>query len=403
MILLLLTAGFAVAGEMPAPEKPPVLPSKDLLPAALLSGGGYTVGADAPITEYLGNFTLNTASGALQVHGVQLLKVRVSEVPALSKLDEISKTEVFAKAAVQAAASPLRSLKNVAENPVETVKGVPSGVGRFFKRAAKSVEKGVNAAKSSDDDEGSAGPDTSAAAAMKEVAGVNAARRKWAKDLQVDPYTTNPILRKKLEDAAWASFAGGLSMKIAMPGIPMALGVTVQLSNMVWNMPPQDLQALNQKSLMALGVKQESIDAFFNNRYFTPTTQTALVLSLNEFKGAGGYSEVVDMASTVASEDEALFLIHSLRILKAYHLKTPIAKLNGSGLVIVAIQKDGRLIIPAAFDYVSWTDEVIEFTKRGELRAAHRLVLLSGKLSATAKRGFAESGWELKEGVSAEP
>lgn len=393
----------ARAGNLPSPELPPVVHAQDLLPEKLLKGEGYSIGADVPTEGYLGHFTLNTQSGVLQVHGTDLLKVRIREVSAMAKLDEVSKTDVFAKAAVQAAASPLRSLKNVAENPVETVKGIPSGATRFFKKTAKMVQKTGDAVTNSGDDDKSGSQDSGTSNAVKEIAGVNAARRKWAKDLQIDPYTTNPILKKKLEDIAWASFAGGLTMKVAMPPIPGTLATTVMVSNMVWSMPPEDLQAMNEKKLAALGVGKESIDAFFKNGWFTPTTATALTVALEGFKGVGGISEIMGMAATVDSEDEALFLLQSLRILGAYHRKNAITKLGGSELVIVAKQANGKSIIPAALDYVSWTDEVIEFTRRSELKAAHRLVLLSGKLSGTARRGFTESGWELSEGASAEP
>lgn len=384
--------------DLPAVEKPPVVKAIDLTPAELLKGADYTIEPNVPTDGYFGQFVINTQWGSLPVHGVELLKIRISELPALQELKDISKTEVFAKAAATAATKPIKSLQNVAEDPVGTVKGIPSGVGRFFKRTAKAVGKGVDAIKDKDskDDNQTQEKSSSAGEGVKEISGYNRILRTWAKNLQVDPYTTNPMLKKELEGVAKASFAGGFTTKAAIPNAPRPISTVVRISNLVWDLPPEDLEAENEKKLNAMGVPEDSIKAFFKNKNFTPTTATAFVAFLEKLKGVERISNAIAAATNAATEDEAHFFVISASILASYHSKTPINDLSASGLVIVAHARNGKLIVPAGLDYVSWTAEVADFAQREELKAP-KSILLYGKFSPPAKKGFTKLGWELQE------
>jgi hypothetical protein len=363
-----------------------------------LKGAEYTIEPNVPTDGYFGQFVINTQWGSLPVHGVELLKIRISELPALQELKDISKTEVFAKAAATAATKPIKSLQNVAEDPVGTVKGIPSGVGRFFKRTAKAVGKGVDAIKDKDskDENQTQQKSSGAGEGVKEISGYNRILRTWAKNLQVDPYTTNPMLKKELEGVAKASFAGGFTTKAAIPNAPRPISTVVRISNLVWDLPPEDLEAENEKKLNAMGVPEDSIKAFLKNKNFTPTTATAFVASLEKLKGVERISNAIAAATNAATEDEAHFFVISASILASYHSKTPINDLSASGLVIVAHARNGKLIMPAGLDYVSWTAEVADFAQREELKAP-KSILLYGKFSPAAKKGFTKLGWELQE------
>ena len=401
LICLSLFLCNAKPAEVPALEKPPVVKASELVPSELMKGADYTVEPNVPTDGYFGQFVINTQWGPLPVHGVELLKVRISELPALQQLKEMSKTEVFAKAAAQAATKPIKSLQNVAEDPGGTVKGIPSGVGRFFKRTAKAVGKGVDSIKDSDDEDKDQNQtqekSSGAGEGVKEISGYNKILRTWAKNLQVDPYTTNPMLKKELEGVAKASFAGGFTTKAAIPNAPRPISTVVRISNLVWDLPPEDLEAENEKKLKAMDVPESSIKAFLKNKSFTPTTATAFVSSLEKLKGVKGIPNAIAAASNADSEDEAHFFVISATILASYHSKFPIDDLSATGLAIVAHAASGKLIVPAGLDYVSWTAEVADFAQREELKAPQKSILLSGKFSPAAKKGFTKLGWELQE------
>jgi hypothetical protein len=398
LIFLGLFLCNANPAALPSLEKPPIVKASELVSSEILQGTDYTIEPNVNIEGYFGKFVLNTQWGAQEVRGAELLKLRISELPAIKELKDISKTEVFAKSAAAAAAKPIKSLKNVAEDPAGTVKGIPSGVGRFFKRTAKAVEKGVDAVKDKDSEKKDESQQKgSSGEAVKEISGYNKILREWARNLEVDPYTTNPILKKELANVAKASFAGGFTTKVAIPKAPRPIRTVVRISNMVWDMPPEDLQELNEKNLKVLGASEESIKAFIKNTSFTPTTATAFVLSLEGMKGVSGIDKAVVAASNADSEDEAHFFVLSAHILVAYHRKFPVSELATSGLVIFGRTRNGKLVVPAGVDYVSWTDEIQSFAQREELKASERVILLSGKVSPAAKQGFTALGWQLQE------
>lgn len=398
VFLVFLIAVFSLefaqsANVVPAVETPPVLKASELIDPKLLTGPDYQVQDEVTTDGYLAHFVLKTTFGSLDLTSVDLLMVRISEVPAMKQLDEMSSSEVFTKAAAAAAQSSFNSLKTAAQNPVDTVKGIPSGVGRFFKKAANSVQKGVDAAKDSGDN-GSAGSGNSGSS----LPGYNKARRQWAQDLQVDPYTTNSILSKQLDSVAWAAFAGGLTTRIAMTQAPRPITTTIRISKLVWEMPPEDLQALNKTKLQGMNVEDAAIKAFFGNVHYTPTLQTALVSALEEIGAAKDRASVIQLATTADSEEDAIFITGSVQTLANYNKKVPVASIQIAGAVIAATTKQGRWIVPAALDYVCWTEQVKDFAVREDLKAKDRVILLTGKASPRAREGFASAGWKLQEG-----
>jgi hypothetical protein len=335
LFVLVNSLGVAVsANVLPAVEAPPVLKAGNLVDPKLLKGPDYEVEDQVPTDGYLAKFTLNTTFGILEVSSVDLLLVRISEVPAMKQLDELSRGEVFAKAAAAAAQSSFNSLKTAAQNPVETVQGIPSGVGRFFKKATKSIQKGVESAKDSGDNDSA-----SSGNAANALPGYNKARRQWAQDLQIDPYTTNTILSKQLDSVAWAAFAGGLTTRVAMTQAPRAITTTIRVSKLVWDMAPEDLQALNGNKLQQMNVDEASQNAFFKNPHYTPTLQTALVSALEELSTVGDRENVIQLATTADSEEDVRFIIGSVQTLATHNRKFPVATVLISGAVITARTK----------------------------------------------------------------
>ena len=172
-------------------------------------------------------FKITSDFGSYEAEGREMLAVRVHEIQALAQLSEISQGEAFAKAMGQSAKNTGKAVANVATKPVETAQAVPQGVGRFFKGVGKSAKKGAQSVGETvaGDDDASDGSQKStgqkAEGAAKAVTGASKAKRGWAKQAQVDPYSSNAPLQKKLDDLATASTAGGLTMKIVNP-IPIA-------------------------------------------------------------------------------------------------------------------------------------------------------------------------------------
>jgi len=83
-----------------------------------------------------------------------------------------------------------------------------------------------------------------AGAVTRDALGYEQERRELAKKLGVDPYTSNPILAKKLDEIAWVSFTAHLgvsaAMSVAVPGSMIITGVRT-VDNLVWDTLRGDL------------------------------------------------------------------------------------------------------------------------------------------------------------------
>ncbi len=220
-------------------ETEPVLKASDLVAPEVLKGPHYSVDERVPVKGFLARFTIRSDYGRFDAHGIHMLQIRVREVHALAQLDDMSKTKEFAQAAAKAIARPVTSTVNMVMNPIKTVEGLPDGVGRLFDRIKLGTEKVVEAATAP----GQSGGEQAEMVA-KRVGGITVTalgyekeRRDLAKGLGVDPYTTKPVLAKKLDDMAWVAFSGRFGIQaavsvfvpysMAMSAVTMASGSTV--------------------------------------------------------------------------------------------------------------------------------------------------------------------------------
>jgi len=395
-------------------EKPPVLKVTELVPAKLLTGQGFRVAEMVPTDGVMGTYTIDADrqtfgndAGTYYVRSRELLEIRLAEIPAIIKLDETSKTETFAKGMVTAAAQPLESAGQMIMNPIDTVTGLPSGVGRLFDRidlgatslwgaATNSNESGLERTKNVADQAGSITMD---------ALGYEKARRELAKKLGVDPYTTNPILAKKLDQIARISFYGRLgvntAISVAVPASMIITGVRVT-DNLVWDTPRGDLIVRVNTKLEELQVPKKQIHAFMHNHAIPLSLQVAVVENLSRLSGVSGRGNVAVLMGQVATESQARFLATSLRMLAEYHeQQKPLTAIGAPG-PLVARNQDGAIIMPAPVDYLSWTEKVAAFaTSPAFLSVPQRTLWLAGKMSPRAKEGFTANGWTIQE--SAQP
>ena len=111
-----------------------------------------------------------------------------------------------------------------------------------------------------------------------------------------------------------------------------------------------------------------------------------------------GRDDVVALAATAASADQALFLVRAVSILADRNEQAPIDVLLARG-TLVARQKSGQIVAPLPADYVAWTEDIARFAQREDLAAAERGVWISGRTTSRARQHFEELGWAVHEGV----
>jgi hypothetical protein len=306
----------------------------------------------------------------------------------------------------------VKFVQGAVADPGQTVENVAQGLGNVLGRVGFLAKSGVQSVADAATD-GNAAPAQSAAAPSGESApssftgdpfGYNKARRDWARKLNIDPYTSNPVLRPLLDKAAAASFAGSFAIDTALGAVSMPVNLAVEMDTSVrdeiWNQPAIDLAKSNETKLLAMGVEGRTVRDFLRNTWFTPSLQTALVGALSRLGGIAGADSVIKVAAQVQGETRARFLIESLQILVQYQQKEgKFSRIAMSNLVPVATAGNGTLVAGVAIDYAYWDKTAAEFARRNDQGAKRRLVLIAGDASDRAKQEFTKAGLMVETGL----
>jgi hypothetical protein len=410
-VALGVVLGLSAAGAQSRYEAPAVLRAADVAPAELLQSTVYKIDERVTTDGLITKTVFDSTLGEFVAEGPGMVAVRAAEIQALDVLSKTESSEIFQKAMAASMKRTGQSLKTAVTHPVDTVKGIPAGVGRFFDRVSRDVKTGVQ--KVGDAKEGGdSGPSPSdevkegATMAGQSVIGYDDARRRLSKYLGVDPYTRNQVLADKLDSTAWAVWGGEFGPDTVIGFVPGGFAIKFTrdwVSDLVWDMTPGDLRVRMETHLKSLGVAQDPIDRFLRQNSFTHTIRLALVDSLTTLGPGPGRPDIIDWALTAASETQARFMAGSVAILARHHQTTPITRIRVAGTVL-GETADGAVVVPAAVDYVSWTERVASFADRPDLTGAKaRQLSLAGKLSPRTRQELLARKWTIEEGVSIVP
>ena len=414
---LLAAAAFAATGAAAAQPKGgfeavPSLPGADLVPAAVLKGPLHTVAEPVALEGFFGRFVIESKFGTFSVAGANLLGVRINELPAIEALQEVQKSQAFQDSLVRAAQAPVQLVQSAFTNPVGTVENIGQGFGSVLGRVgflARSTAQNVADSTSGSAQAPSGLPRAPAGEPLPpafngDPFGYNKARRDWARQLNIDPYTSNPVLRPLLDNASAASFAGSFAVNTAIGaasmGASLVVGFDTDVRDAVWNQPAVDLARQNEARLLGIGVNARTTRDFLRNRWFTPSLQSALVIALSKMGGVAGVESVIQVASRVQGETHVRFLVESVRMLGQHQAKEPgLVELRMSGMVPLGVAADGTLVIAAAIDHAYWDATAAEFAQREELTGKRRVLLIAGTASPRSKQELGKAGWTLHAGL----
>jgi len=396
-------AGLAAGLLAAAYESPRTFQASDLLTPAQVKGPHHTVAPEVTTAGYLQVFQVKSDYGAVEAEGKSTLLTRLQEANALFELDQVSKSKVFVQAAGASVVNVGKGVTAAVSNPAATAKGIGGGVKRMGTNLGRKAKRAGDQAVDATKGEGSGSADEAAAGVANSTLGINGAARKWAQKVGVDPYTTNPILKKALSDIGKVDAAGGLAAKIAVP-IPMVVSGTAKVGALVWSKDPEALLKLNEQALAEMKVSAADIKKVYGSKGFTLTTHTRLATALREVNvpGCGDY---VSTATEVATTREALFFAESAEMLAAFHKTSPVTAILTDSRAMVAKTKDGRAVALLPLDWISWTAAFEKAVDGVEARAKQELAVtklelrLTGKMSPSAKAELTRRGWTVAESV----
>lgn len=420
---LLLIAG-SVSAEIDAP--PPLRPLPVFAPvrpvaaigfeapavlsaAALLgpdvAGPAHRVRENVPTDGYMAHFTIDSDYGDMEVIGTELARVRIHELQAIRKLLEVSKSDLFAEGVKRSLQQPVAAVKNIAKDPVGSVKAVPKTVGHFFQK----IGHAVSHAAANSEERMERGDEVSGAgigSAARGIIGYDAAKLECAKQLGVDPYTDNGRLQQEIEKISWVFFSGGLPLRIGAAvvsgGASVALTATkvVGLPDEVYSLTPAELALRNQQGLAAMGVSDEVIRAFLSNEALSITLRCSIVRSLQALGKLRGSAAIAEVAARCETRRQVEFLDQALLLLARQQAsgKSVYSSLEVVGRLPGAIDGNGVLQISAPVDYLSWTPEVAGFAHRDDLIGRKPVLLLGGGASERTRSELKALGWMVSAG-----
>ncbi len=396
-------------------ESPNPLRSAAYLAAGELAGPEFKVAPEATTDGFTNTYTVTSRFGSWTAHGRMQVAMRVREIQALAQLEEVSKTEVFKDAVKSSATAPLVLVQAVVDKPVETLKGIPAGVGRWMKKTSFQVKEGYQDAKElragggAEADGADAKPDVTDKAKEEAVKygldylKISGAELAWYAKLGVDPYTDNETLRKAVTSVARVQGLTSFGMKFAgLPSIPGAREARKTM-DLVWKTDPTELRMANRKKLLAAGISEATARKFEDNPALSPSAQTALIQSLDELAGVTGRETLIARAIEVESRSEAATLVSAVALLQRFHHGEGALRefVDGTRLPVARTTK-GALVAAVLTDALFWTAETAEAVQAfatvyaGDA-AKERHLWIVGEASAAFESGAGTLGWEVHD------
>jgi hypothetical protein len=384
-------------------EELPELKASEILKPELLKGPHYLVRDPVPTASGLNQFTIDSDFGLFEADGNEMLLQRLKEIDAIARLREVSRSDEFKKSLVAAAKSPLNSAKNIARDPAQAISNVPKGIMKFLGRAKDTVK---NVGKGSGEDEGEGNR-------MKDVIGYSDKKRKIALQMGIDPFSTNTVLQKELDDVAWASWAGGFTFSVATFPISGPIGAALTVTNLnstveqlLREKSPSELEQINRATFRAMGASASDIERILHGGAFTPTQSTTFAVNLKALKGVANRGAFVKVAAQKSTtEADALFCVHTAALMNQIHEKTPIGRIVMLRDFPICVAKDGTIIVAFQWDYAAWTSGAAGFTNDVQKLAAQSgktpnvFVALSGQVSPRLRQELETRGFAVQDRV----
>jgi len=400
-------AGALIATAVPAQEgnfeKFEPRPTREVVPADLMEGPHYKLAPTVQTFGYLNNFVVSSDYGAFDAPSDTMLRRLVREIQAIAALHEVTLTDSYGEALKHAALGPVRGVKALVTEPVETVTAVPTAVFNVFSRVGQGVSSAVSGEKTGYED-----------SAMAQALQMSSYKRDYAKQLGVDPYSSNPVLQEQLNSVAWAAAAGGLTVGT----LTMASGSTAlaaasyarnldQARNIVVAEPPAELMIRNRAALEKMGIGGGLKDQFLAQQQYSPRAKTILIAALAAMESTSGREDVLAVALDAPDEVTAIFYQQIAELLDGYDDRVAhILRLERFNHLVIALDANAKAIILLPADYVIWDERAasaatnIAKTLKLQPGGDSLQLWIAGTASPRFKKEAQLLGIGVKEGVA---
>lgn len=372
-----------------------VLDAATVLPAEMLEGPNFWVDPEVRNDGLVNTYRVKTKYGTLEIEGSPLLFERIGELRGLDQIEKLEKSEVYQSALKAGAKSPLRGAEALIDNPVGAVTGAAKGIGRWMSDIGRAATSG----------------DPHQAGVTETALGQATAKRAFAYQFGVDPYTRFKPLQKSLDELGWAAAGGGLTTKVALAFLPgtmgtvvAATGTTDSMKALVRDKSPAQLDSLNRDKLRAMGVPRTGIDAFLDNPVLSPQDKTIIVGELETLKGSKGRAAFVAAAARAEDEAMSLFMRYRAQMIGRF------ASEKGAVESFVRIDRTlfvrtwrGEIVGLFPIDRIAYDEEMKEKLAVldraiGKLNGVHSKQLwIGGPVDPAAREHLQARGWTVRD------
>jgi hypothetical protein len=404
MMLLSVCLVLLIAVAVPARSQSFEIPSQrsaaKILPSNMLTGPHHRVRDKVVSYGYMHHFTIDSDFGTFQATGNGALRKLLKEITAIAALKEIEQSKAFAKSLGYAAKAPVRLAKNLIDDPVDTVSGVPEGIFQIFGNVGRAVTMKH---------------DPSEDSRAKQILFVSSWKRDYAHHYGVDVYSSNTTLQKHLNKVGWAAAVGGLSVSAVTAAARGATALAVykttrladQMNEVLKEEPPSRVRIICEKKFAAMGIPKELAKRFLDHPQFTPRHDLVIAENLSRLKGAGGREHFLRATLAAADEVSANFFMNIAETMRGYHEKvSPITEITVVEGFTFAKTRKGTALMPLPLDHGVWSERarnVIDFLKANYKSPGFNgrfEMWVAGTISPLAREQLKGRGFAITENVN---
>ena len=371
--------------------------ASSILPADLLTGPNHQVDSVVTNDGFLNIYTIRSKYGEIQAVSTAKLRKYIHEINAAARMEAMKGSDEFKSGIKEKAGDVVEGAKGLVTNPIDTVGGAISGVGKLFSRGKENL-----VGDSRSEAEGSR---------LADLTGLSKTKRAYAFDFGVDVYSRNSIMQKQLDALARAGNAGSLAMSALLMSVPGAAGTAVtvtgsteKMNNVLRDTAPADLRKMNRAKLESMGVHKDISDLFIKNANYTPREQTILVSALTSMKNTKRRSEYIKFATLTDNADIAFFRQQQAQMYAGYNKSVNLVKeFISIHEISVAKTKDNKIVFNVPLDYMSWTGGMASVARILTQEVAlmddvtGREIWVTGRFSPKAKESLGKMGWTVFE------
>ena len=401
LVLAFAVSILPVAGAQPAyaqpanlTEAPPVMLAKEALGPDLLRGPDHLVEDFVYNDGAINRYQVTSTYGRHSVRSTALLRLRVYELLALRRIEQLEQTDLYARARQAAATSPLAQQK-MAILGRPGVAGPSGGAGAFFGGPVSPDGVGV---------------DLSMTAGKFERY-----RRRFAYSAGLNPYSRFDALQQVVREYAWTCFAGGVEVDAAFAAIadapvklPPARAFDDLIAKRIRDETATQLRERNVQLLVGMGVNESVARVLQGQPLYTPVARTVITEALARMPEVQGRQVFVERAALIHEVALAQQIQDWAELLAGYHNNVePVARIIQLGSSPFMVTADGKIVGVFAMDLLVWTQQTANAldTLSGQLARVPGLtgreLWFAGSVTPLTRQNLEKRGWKVEENTAA--